>query len=141
MNDLKQRIFDLAKNFQLINFATISEDEKPRVRYVIGKADPTLTLRFSTHLDSAKIRQLRNNRNVFITMGATSMRSQTWLQIEGTAEISTTDADRQAFWFDELNAHFTGLDDPMYCIVIIKPSKIQLASMENATPEVWLPEA
>jgi general stress protein 26 len=138
MNDLKQRIFDLAKNFQLINFATTAEDGQPRVRYVIGKADPTLTLRFSTHLDSNKISQLKNNRSVFVTMGATTMRSQTWLQIEGIAEVSTTNEERQGFWFDELKAHFTGLDDPRYCIVIIKPTKIELASMAGA-PEVWQP--
>lgn len=139
MNELKQRIFDLAKDFQLINVATMSEDGQPRVRYVIGKADPALTLRFSTHLNSNKIRQLKHNQNVFVTMGANSMRSQTWLQIEGTAEVSTSDADRQAFWFDALKAHFTGLDDPLYSIVIIKPTRIQLTSMSSA-PEVWQPE-
>jgi general stress protein 26 len=110
------------------------------VRYVVGKADPTLALRFSTHLDSAKVRQLKNNPNVSVTMGATIPRSETWLQIEGTATISTTEADRRAFWFDELKAHFTGIDDPRYCIVIVDPTKIELGSMASAMPEVWLPE-
>ena len=39
MSDLKQRIFDSAGEMQLINFATITEDGKPWVRYVMGKAD------------------------------------------------------------------------------------------------------
>ena len=34
MSDLKQRIFDAAGEIQLINFATITEDGKPWVRYV-----------------------------------------------------------------------------------------------------------
>jgi pyridoxine/pyridoxamine 5'-phosphate oxidase len=46
MNNLEQRIFDVAKEFQLINFATITEDGKPWVRYVVGKADNELVFRF-----------------------------------------------------------------------------------------------
>ena len=53
MEDLKRRIVDFAKDLQLMSFATVTEDGRPRVRYVVGKADPTLTLRFSTRLDSA----------------------------------------------------------------------------------------
>ena len=39
MSDLKQRIYEVAKDFQLINFATITGDGKPWVRYVVARAD------------------------------------------------------------------------------------------------------
>jgi len=58
MSDLKQRIFDAAGEIQLINFATITEDGKPWVRYVMGKADKELVFRFCTHLKSRKVAQL-----------------------------------------------------------------------------------
>ena len=90
MEDLKLRIFDLAKELQLMSVATATEDGRPRVRYVVGNADPVLTLRFSTHLGSAKVQQMRNRPSVSVTTGATvqpsrialwsmaAMRSEVW---------------------------------------------------------------
>jgi general stress protein 26 len=140
MSDLKQRIYDVAKDFQLLNVATITEDGKPRVRYVVGKADADLAIRFCTSLDSNKVRQIRENPTVHITLGAKdAMTAVTWLQVDGIAEISTMKAERDAFWFDGLKNHFSGPDDPNYCIVITKPSSIELGSMKSRMPEVWEP--
>lgn len=138
MNDLKQRIFDLAKEPQLINLATITEDGKPWVRYVVGNADEALSIRFCTSLCSDKIRHMRQNPNVHVSLGAKDiMTTKAWLQIEGVAEISTAKAERDAFWYDGLKAYFNGPDDPNYCIVIVKPSRIGLGSMGSMTPEIW----
>lgn len=138
MNDLKQRIFDLAKEPQLLNLATITEDGKPWVRYMVGSADQDLAIRFCTSLCSDKIRHIRQNPNVHVSMGAKDiMTTKAWLQIEGLAEISTAKAERDAFWYDGLKAYFTGPDDPNYCVVIVKPSRIELASMEVMGAEVW----
>jgi general stress protein 26 len=135
MHALQKRIFELARSPQLMNLATLSETGEPRVRYVVGSADEQLTLRFSTHLDSVKVQELRANAHVAVTMGATSTRSSVWLQIEGVAEVRTDEAERRGFWFDELKGHFTGLDDPRYCVVRITPRSIGLGS------EVWRPAA
>jgi general stress protein 26 len=140
MSDLKQRIFDLTKELQLANLATITEDGKPRVRYMVGKADAGLTLRFCSALDSGKVRHIRKNPTVSVTLGAKDLMSaKNWLQIEGTAEISTTKAERDAFWFDGLKKYFKSPDDPNYCVIIIKPSRIELGTMASMAPEVWLP--
>jgi general stress protein 26 len=147
MSDLKQRIFDAAKGLQLMNIATVTEDGKPRVRYVVGRADEDMAMRFSTHLDSSKIRQLKMNPTVAITMGATKIGSDRWLQLEGVAEVSTTEAERRGFWFEGLKAHFAGPDDPRYCIVIVRPTRIELMSYawdrsrSDPGSEVWQPEA
>jgi general stress protein 26 len=139
MSDLKQRIHALAKELQLIHVATADAAGTPHVRPVVGKADDDLAIRFSTHLDSNKIHQIRNNPNVHLTMGAADVRSQSWLQIEGVASISTAEKERRAFWFDGLRAYISGIDDPRYCVVIIEPRKIELHSMQNSAPEVWTP--
>lgn len=65
------------------------------------------------------------------------MTTKAWLQVEGTAEISTAKAERDAFWYDGLKAYFTGPDDPNYCVVIVKPSRIEFASMESMGAEIW----
>lgn len=142
MNDLKQRIFDAAKDFQLINFATITEDGRPWVRYVVGKADKDLVFRFCSHLGARKIAQVRKNPNVHISLGAKDLESANhWLQVEGKAEVSTDKADRDSFWFDDLKNYFSGPDDPNYSIVIVRPSRIEFGTMGTMTPEVWEAEA
>ena len=109
MSDLKKRIFEFAKELQLINFATITEEGNPWVRYVVGKADNELVFRFCTHLNTNKVNQIKKNPNVHISMGATDMKTTThWLQIQGTAEISTNKTERDSFWFDALKRYFSG---------------------------------
>ena len=138
MSDLKQRIFDLAKEFQLLNFSTITEDGKPWVRYVVGKADNELVFRFCTHLQTKKVGQIRINSNVHISLGAKDLETaRHWLQVEGRAEISTDKTERHSFWFDELSNYFTGPDDPNYCVIIVRPSRIEFGTMGLMTPEVW----
>lgn len=138
MIDLQQRIFNLAKAPQLLSLATITEEGKPWVRYVVGSADEALSLRFCTSLCSDKIRHIRRDPNVHVTLGAKDLMSaKEWLQIEGTAEISTARAELDAFWYDGLKAYFKGPDDPNYCVVIVTPSLIELASMGSMAAEIW----
>lgn len=138
MSDLKQRIVDAAGDLQLINFATVTEDGKPWVRYVMAKADKGLVFRFCTHLESRKVAQIRKTPAVHISMGVTSLETaENWLQVEGTAEVTTDKAERDSFWFDDLKNYFSGPDDPGYCIIIIKPSRIEFGTMGSVTPEVW----
>jgi general stress protein 26 len=131
MSDLRHRIFRFARDLQLINLATLADDGRPLVRYVVGRADEDLVVRFSTHLDSDKVRQLRADGRVCLTLGATDVRSPLWLQLDGTASIDTSETARHAFWFDGLRRHFTGVDDPRYCIVTVTPDRIALG------PEIW----
>jgi general stress protein 26 len=138
MSDLKGRIYAAAKELQLINFATITEDGKPWVRYVMGKADDDLVFRFCTHVESRKVAQIRKNEKVHICLGVSALETaQNWLQVEGTAEISTEKGERDSFWFDDLKNYFTGPDDPSYCVVIVRPSTIEFGTMGSMTPEVW----
>ncbi len=138
MNDLKQRIYDAAKEMQLINVATVTEDGAPWVRYVMGKAGEDLTFRFCTHLDSRKVKHIENNPRVHISLGVSSLETaQHWLQVQGTAEVSVDAAERNSFWFDDLKNYFESKDDPNYCIVIIRPLNIEFGSMGNMTPEIW----
>jgi general stress protein 26 len=140
MSDLKERIFEAGKDLQLINFATITTDGRPWVRYVVGKADKDLVFRFCTHKESRKVGQIRKNHNVHISLGAASMETADhWLQVEGNAEISTSKPERESFWFDELKSYFSGPDDPNYCIVIIRPLLIEFGTMGSMTPEIWQP--
>jgi len=140
MSDLKQNILDVAKDFHLINFATITADGKPWVRYVVGKGDSDLVFRFCTHLQTKKVAQIRKNQNVHISLGAQNLETaKHWLQVEGVAEVSTDKTERHSFWFEELKNYFSGPDDPNYCVVLVRPLRIEFGTMGNMTPEVWQP--
>jgi general stress protein 26 len=140
MNDLLGRIFETARELQLMNVATITADGKPWVRYVMGKSDKDLNIRFCTHGQSRKVAQMRNDPNVHISFGVTDLETaNNWMQVQGTAEVSTDAVELDSFWFDDLNNYFSGPDDPNYCVVIVRPSRIELGTMGKATPEVWEP--
>jgi general stress protein 26 len=104
------------------------------------KADSELIFRFCTHLESRKIPQIKNNPNVHISLGVSTLETaQHWLQVQGTAEVSTDQTERDAFWFEDLNNYFSGPEDPSYCVVIVTPSRIELGTMGSMEPETWKP--
>lgn len=138
MSDLKLRIYEASKDMQLINVATINDEGKPWVRYVMGKADNDLVFRFCTHLDSRKVGQIKNNPDVHVSLGVASLETaKNWVQVQGTAEVSTDKGERESFWSDDLKNYFSGPEDPNYSIIIIRPSKIELGTMGSPTPDVW----
>ena len=138
MSDLKTKIFDVMATPQLMSFATLTEDGRPWVRYVIGIADESLTIRFSTFLTSRKVAQVKKNNEVHIVCGVSNIETaKHYIQIEGKAEITRDEQERKRFWNDELKAYFSGPDDPNYCICIVKPYRIEYYSMGMMEPEVW----
>ncbi len=138
MEDVKKKIVESARELQLINFATLTEDGSPWVRYVVGKADDELVFRFCTHRETRKVAQIKKNPHVHISLGAKDMETaEHWMQVQGVAEISTDGDERHSFWFDALSNYFTGPDDPNYCIVIVRPSRIEYGTMGSMTPEIW----
>lgn len=138
MSDLAQRILTIIKEPHLASFATSAEESKPWVRYVTCQASEDLTIRFSTFIGSRKVAQIKKNPEVHLTCGVTDLATaQTYLQIQGKAELSTDKAEREAFWNDYLKRYFKGPDDPNYGIIIVKPYRIELYTMGNFKPEVW----
>ncbi len=139
MDQLKAKILEIIGKPVLGALATITEDGKPWTRYVLPQADPDLTIHFSTFLCSRKIAHLRKNPNVHLTAGNNTLENmgQPYLQIAGLAEISTDPAIKKKYWQDEMKAYFSGADDPNYCVVLIKPQRIEYQSFESMTPQVW----
>ncbi len=136
MTDIQTRIRALAPGLQLVSLATVTETGAPWVRLVAGRMMPDLSIWFSTHLSSRKIAQLRRDPRVHATLGATDFTAQEWLQVEGRAEISTAQGDREAFWFDGLLAYVSGVDDPEYAVVKVIPDLIEIGAM-GREPLVW----
>ena len=138
MSELKKRILDVISQRRVAAFATVTPEGKPWVRYVVPRADEELTLTFATFLDSRKVAQVKKNPEVHLTTGVSNLETaRQYVQVQGLAEVVTDDSERTAYWQDHLKVYFTGPDDPNYCLMVIKPYRIELVSMTGQDPEVW----
>ncbi|MFC2164202.1 pyridoxamine 5'-phosphate oxidase family protein [Acidobacteriota bacterium] len=140
MDDIKEKILTVIKTPQIMALATVTEDGKPWVRYVMGFGADDLTIRFVTSLQTRKVAQIKNNPEVHLTCGASSsslQETECYLQISGKAEVTTDETERNLCWNDQLKAYFSGPDDPAFCVVIVKPYRIEYSTMTEMAPKVW----
>jgi general stress protein 26 len=140
MSELKQKILAKIDRPTLSALATITEDGKPWVRYVTPMADENLNIWMATFAQSRKVGQIAKNPEVHLTVGVTSMETaESYLQVQGRAEILSDDATKKAVWNDHLKGIFSGPDDPNYCVCKITPYRIEYQGMGPVPPEVWEP--
>ena len=138
MNDIRQSVLDLLQQPHLSSFATLTEDGRPWVRYVVASMAQDLTLRFATGNHSRKVVQIQKNSEVHMTAGVTDpANARAYVQIEGKAKLVTDKGERDGFWHDGLKQYFSGPDDPDYGIVVIKPYRIEYYTMGQLEPQVW----
>ena len=138
MSELKQKILAKIDRPTLSALSTITEEGKPWVRYCTPMADENLTIWMATFLNSRKVAQIRKNPEVHLTTGVTDMETaESYLQIQGRAEILTDEKTKKAVWNDHLENIFSGPDDPNYCVCKITPYRIEYQGMGMVPPEVW----
>jgi general stress protein 26 len=138
MSDLKEKIYEVLKDLQLAGFASITEDGKPWVRYVMIKGAEDFTIRLATFVKARKVAQIAKEPEVHITCGITDPQVMApYLQIQGNARMTTDEAERHGFWFDMLSGIFKGPDDPNYGIIIVEPYRIEYCSAHPHESEVW----
>jgi general stress protein 26 len=136
MTELEQRIFDLAKKLQSVNFAMSTQDSKPLVQYGTGQIDHLLTFSFSTQLDSNRVRHIGRNPNVFLTVSANSAQQTSWLQVEESAEVTISAWHRHSFLFNAIGYFSKSINHRCQCTIKVTPNMIQLCS-NSVIPEVW----
>ena len=138
MSEIKQRILDIIRKPHLACLATITDGDKPWVRYVMCFGREDMTIRCATFVNARKVAQIEKNPEVHLTCGIMSLTDMTpYLQIQGTARVVTDKAERDAFWNDTLKEIFKGPDDPNYGVIIITPYRIEYCTLGSYTPEVW----
>ena len=94
--ELKGKILAKLKGPTLCALATVTEDGKPWVRYVMLYTDENLTMWGATFASFRKVAQIRKNPEVHISMGAKDMETaESFLQIQARAEIVTDAANQK----------------------------------------------
>ena len=138
MSDLKERIHAKMREPVLSALATLTGEGLPWVRYVTPVMDPDLNIWFTTALGSRKVSQIKSNPEVHLTTGVISLETaESYLQVQGRAEILTDAETKKRMWHEYLARIFSGPDDPDYCVVKIKPYRIELQGMSMEPAEVW----
>ncbi len=67
MSDLKDKIYEILEKPQLAGLATVTEDGKPWVRYVMAMTGEDLTMRFATCVNARKVGQIEKQPEVHLT--------------------------------------------------------------------------
>jgi len=138
MSELKERILKTLQQPQLAGLATITQDGKPWVRYVMVVMAPDMTLRCATFVNARKVKQIRKHPEVHLTCGVTDPQKMApYFQIQGRATLNTGREVRQSFWCEMLSSIFSGPDDPNYAVIEITPYYIECWSPGVHQPEVW----
>lgn len=137
MPNLKDRILSVFKGPRLAGLATITDDGKPWVRYVMTQASDDMTFRCSTFVNARKVAQIAKNPEAHLTCGINDpMKWEPYLQIQGRAKVATDPEAKRAFWSDRLKAVFKGPDDPNYGVVVVTAYRIEYCAV-GSKPEVW----
>jgi general stress protein 26 len=135
---IKEKILAKMTGPTLCALATVAEDGKPWVRYVIVKADEHLTMWMATFAGFRKVAHIRKNPEVHLVTGAKDLETaESYLQIQARAEILTDAETKKAVWTDYLKNIFSGPDDPNYVVCKITPYRIEYSRMDRAPTEVW----
>ncbi len=138
MTELKQKILDKLNAPMVWALATVTEESKPWVRYVTPRADEDLTIWCATFINSRKVGQIRNNPEVHLTAGVSTFETaESFVQVQGRAEILTDAETKKAIWSDHLKGLFSGPDDSNLAVCKITPYRIEYQKLGPVPPEVW----
>jgi general stress protein 26 len=140
MSDVKTRVLQIIREQSplVASLATVAEDGRPWVRYVVPDVADDLTMTVATGLRSKKVAHIRATPEVHLTCGSIDMtKPGSYLQIEARAEVVSDPEAKKANWSEGLAAYFDGPDDPNYALLAIRPYRIEILGMTDMNTEVW----
>ena len=139
MPELNQKLLDKMRGLNLWSLATVTEDNKPWVRYVVPTGiDDDLTIWVATFTSSRKVAQIRVNPEVHLTMGMGEPAPEgSYLQVQAEADIVVDQEKKNRNWHDQLRTYFSGPEDPEYVLLKLTPYRIEYNDMKVMEPEIW----
>jgi general stress protein 26 len=137
--DLKQTILDKMSGMNLWSLATVTEENKPWVRYVSPTlVEPDLTIWVATFAGSRKVAQIKTNPEVHLTMGMYEVAMQgSYVQVQARAEILDDVEEKKKHYGDHLSGFFSGPEDPNFVLLKLQAYRIEYNDMESMEPQVW----
>ncbi len=102
----------------------LDPDGSPTVATITAaRSDGIKWVTFSTGLSSNKVKRLKaGNKAASVCFLSESYN----VSLMGTLEVSTDPAVKNGNWYDALSHHFSGPDDPEYCVLIFTTKRYNL---------------
>ena len=133
---LKKKILAVIKGQKVICLATLA-GKKPWARFVVSH-NHGLILYVATYKSCRKVKEIKRNPSVHALV-AKDIRSlkTSYVQIQARAAIRSDLSIRRKLWFDYMKKYYTGIDDPEYVVIEIKPLSIEYWDSEFTDPCVF----
>ena len=137
-NSLKDKILKVIEGSKLASLATIARG-KPWVRYVIShNQGANLNLYICTYKDSRKVKQIKKNPDIHITIGGNMDNLEApFVQIAAYAKVRSDAGIRKKCWQEFMRKYYSGPDDPNYVVIEAKPKIIEYMSFETHKPQIY----
>lgn len=120
----------------LIGTMATIEGNKPHSRYMTFYNDH-FTLYTVTKKDTHKVEELSKNPYTHILIGYDGKGfGDSYLEIEGKAEVSSDEGMKEKVWNKALRFWFDGPDDPNMVVLKIVPTQIRLMNAKGKEPEI-----
>ena len=133
---LKKKILKVIEGSKLASLATIANG-RPWVRYVVARSEG-LILYICTFKDSRKVKQIKKNPNVHLTIGGSMENMEApYVQITACARARSDAGIRKRLWMPFMRKYYTGVDDPQYVVIEVQPVLIEYMSTETHTPRIY----
>jgi general stress protein 26 len=132
---LKDRVLEVIKGSKIASLATIVNG-KPWTRFVVSHNDG-INLHICTYRDSRKVKQIKKNPNVHIAISKDlNDLESAFVQISGKAFIRSDAKIKKRYWSDFMKKYYSGIDDPNYVVIEVKPEYIEYKSTETKEAQV-----
>ncbi len=135
---LTDRILELIEGPKIAAVATVNEESGqilPAVRYMVTTGLGDLTLMAATNKSTRKIKQIKKNQNVALTIRKEGDFSNPYVIIRAQAEIHDDLVSKRSFWNPSLEKRFDGPEDPNYVVLKYTPSIIEY--YHEGKVDVW----
>jgi len=88
----------------------------------VAKADGINWITFGTGLESNKAARIKNSEKASVCFASSGYN----ITLVGTVEVLTDKETKKDMWYDGLEYHFTGPDDPNFCVIRFKTIRYNL---------------
>lgn len=100
--------------FGMCTLSLIDEDGYPTSSIITpSRSDGIQWMTFGTMLDQNRAKRIAACNRASVCFGTADY----CINLVGDMEIITTDEVKREMWYDGLSHHFTGPDDPNYCVL------------------------
>lgn len=87
-----------------------------------AKADGLERIYFCTGRPTMKVKRIEANPRASVCFAS----DDHGLSLTGAIEVSLDPELKRKAWYDELRDHFSGPEDPQYCLLVFKPERYSL---------------